>query len=125
MRTVLRVALAGQGVSAADLANLLLMLVYAQFESPHPVPDPFGDTRGGAAHRLAGAANALTMVMLQFPAAPDRGLANPAQAATRGGAVSRRSVAVCAGDTAIWWHWIVAVVLLSVRECILFPCSTC
>lgn len=99
MRAVLRVLWQDRGFLLLIMANLLLMLVYAQFESPLIQYL----TRAGTpeVERLIGwlvTTNALTIVMLQFPpAAPDCPLVHAAQAATRGGALSRRPVAVCAG----------------------------
>ncbi len=92
-------SLAGQGISAADhgqsAADAGLCPVRV---APHPVSDPRGDAGGGAAHRLAGDdQRADHSDAAVSPAAPDCPLVHTAQAATRGGALSRRPVAVCAG----------------------------
>ena len=105
------------------MANMLLMLVYAQFESPLIQYL----TRAGTpeVERLIGwlvSTNALTIVILQFPLLH----------LTANWSIKRRlqlgvafflsaQLQFALGDTAIWWHWIVAVILLSIGECILFP----
>lgn len=123
MRAVLRVLWLDRGFLLLTLANLLLMLVYAQFESPLIQYL----TRAGTpeVERLIGwlvATNALTIVILQFPLLH----------LTANWLTKRRlqlgvafflsaQLQFALGDTAIWWHWIVAVILLSIGECILFP----
>lgn len=123
MRAVLRVLWQDRGFLLLTLANMLLMLVYAQFESPLIQYL----TRAGTpeVERLIGwlvATNALTIVILQFPLLH----------LTANWLTKRRlqlgvafflsaQLQFALGDTAIWWHWIVAVILLSIGECILFP----
>ena len=123
MRAVLRVLWQDRGFLLLTMANMLLMLVYAQFESPLIQYL----TRAGTpeVERLIGwlvSTNALTIVILQFPLLH----------LTANWSIKRRlqlgvafflsaQLQFALGDTAIWWHWIVAVILLSVGECILFP----
>ena len=123
MRAVLRVLWQDRGFLLLTMANMLLMLVYAQFESPLIQYL----TRAGTSEveRLIGwlvSTNALTIVILQFPLLH----------LTANWSIKRRlqlgvafflsaQLQFALGDTAIWWHWIVAVILLSVGECILFP----
>ena len=123
MRAVLRVLWQDRGFLLLTMANMLLMLVYAQFESPLIQYL----TRAGTpeVERLIGwlvSTNALTIVILQFPLLH----------LTANWSIKRRlqlgvafflsaQLQFALGDTAIWWHWIVAVILLSIGECILFP----
>ena len=123
MRAVLRLLSQARGFLLLTMANMLLMLVYAQFESPLIQYL----TRAGTpeVERLIGwlvSTNALTIVILQFPLLH----------LTANWSIKRRlqlgvafflsaQLQFALGDTAIWWHWIVAVILLSIGECILFP----
>lgn len=123
MRAVLRVLWQDRGFLLLTMANMLLMLVYAQFESPLIQYL----TRAGTpeVERLIGwlvATNALTIVILQFPLL--HLTANwPIRRRLQLGVAFFLSAQLqfALGDTAIWWHWIVAVILLSIGECILFP----
>ncbi|MGY3903847.1 MDR family MFS transporter [Aeromonas lusitana] len=123
MRAVLRVLWQDRGFLLLTMANMLLMLVYAQFESPLIQYL----TRAGApeVERLIGwlvATNALTIVILQFPLL--HLTANwPIKRRLQLGVAFFLSAQLqfALGDTAIWWHWIAAVILLSIGECILFP----
>ncbi|MGB6190664.1 MAG: MFS transporter [Aeromonas molluscorum] len=123
MRAVLRVLARDRGFLLLTLANLLLMLVYAQFESPLIQYL----TRAGTpeVERLIGllvTANALTIVILQFPLLHLTANWRIKHRLQLGVALFLGAQLLFAlGDTAIWWHWLVAVVLLSVGECILFP----
>lgn len=123
MRAVLRVLSQDRGFLLLTMANLLLMLVYAQFESPLIQYL----TRSGTPEvaRLIGwlvTTNALTIVILQFPLL-HLTAAWPTRRRLQLGVAFFFSAQLqfALGDTTIWWHWIVAVVLLSVGECILFP----
>ena len=123
MRAVLRVLWQDRGFLLLTMANMLLMLVYAQFESPLIQYL----TRAGTpeVERLIGwlvSTNARTIVILQVPLLH----------LTANWSIKRRlqlgvafflsaQLQFALGDTAIWWHWIVAVILLSIGECILFP----
>ena len=116
MRAVLRVLWQDRGFLLLTMANMLLMLVYAQFESPLIQYL----TRAGTpeVERLIGwlvSTNALTIVILQFPLLH----------LTANWSIKRRlqlgvafflsaQLQFALGDTAIWWHWIVAVILLRV-----------
>jgi MFS family permease len=123
MRAVLRVLWQDRSFLLLTMANMLLMLVYAQFESPLIQYL----TRAGTpeVERLIGwlvSANALTIVILQFPLL--HLTANwPIKRRLQLGVAFFLSAQLqfALGDTAIWWHWIVAVILLSIGECILFP----
>ncbi|WP_310597866.1 MDR family MFS transporter [Aeromonas aquatica] len=123
MRAVLRVLWQDRGFLLLTLANVLLMLVYAQFESPLIQYL----TRAGTpeVERLIGwlvSANALTIVILQFPLLHLTANWLIKSRLQLGVAIFLGAQLLFAlGDTAIWWHWIVAVILLSVGECILFP----
>ncbi|MCH7372728.1 MFS transporter [Aeromonas sp. MR16] len=123
MRAVLRVLWQDRGFLLLTLANVLLMLVYAQFESPLIQYL----TRAGTpeVERLIGwlvSANALTIVILQFPLLHLTANWLIKSRLQLGVAIFLGAQVLFAlGDTAIWWHWIVAVILLSVGECILFP----
>lgn len=123
MRAVLRVLSQDRGFLLLTMANLLLMLVYAQFESPLIQYL----TRSGTpeVEQLIGwlvTTNALTIVILQFPLL-HLTAAWPTRRRLQLGVAFFFSAQLqfALGDTTIWWHWIVAVVLLSVGECILFP----
>ncbi len=105
------------------LANLLMMLVYAQVESPLIQYL----TRAGAPEvetlvALLVATNALTIITLQFPLLH----------LTRRWRVSLRlqfsillmasaQVLFALSSPALLWPWLVAVFLLSVGEAVLFP----
>ncbi|MFM4803591.1 MDR family MFS transporter [Aeromonas bivalvium] len=123
MRAVLRVLGRDRAFLLLTLANLLLMLVYAQFESPLIQYL----TRAGTPEvaRLVGllvTTNALTIVLLQFPLLHLTARWRIKHRLQLGVALFLGAQLLFAlGDTAIWWHWIVAVILLSVGECILFP----
>ena len=125
MRAVLRVLWQDRGFLLLIMANLLLMLVYAQFESPLIQYL----TRAGTpeVERLIGwlvTTNALTIVMLQFPLLHLTARWSTRRKLQLGVALFLGAqLQFALGDTAIWWHWIVAVILLSVGECILFPLS--
>ncbi|MGL5815798.1 MAG: MDR family MFS transporter [Aeromonas sp.] len=123
MRAVLRVLWLDRGFLLLTLANLLLMLVYAQFESPLIQYL----TRAGTpeVEHLIGwlvATNALTIVILQFPLLHLTASWHTKRRLQLGVAFFLGAqLQFALGDTAIWWHWIVAVILLSIGECILFP----
>ncbi|WP_434663676.1 MDR family MFS transporter [Aeromonas sp. NJAU223] len=123
MRAVLRVLWLDRGFLLLTLANLLLMLVYAQFESPLIQYL----TRAGApeVEHLIGylvAINALTIVILQFPLLHLTANWSTKRRLQLGVAFFLGAqLQFALGDTAIWWHWMVAVILLSIGECILFP----
>ena len=123
MRAVLRVLWLDRGFLLLTLANLLLMLVYAQFESPLIQYL----TRAGTpeVEHLIGwlvATNALTIVILQFPLLHLTASWHTKRRLQLGVAFFLGAqLQFALGDTAVWWHWIVAVILLSIGECILFP----
>lgn len=123
LRTMLRVLAQDRAFMLFILANLLMMLVYAQVESPLIQYL----TRAGAPEvetlvALLVATNAVTIITLQFPLLH----------VTRRWRVSLRlrfsillmaaaQVLFALSNPALHWPWLMAVFLLSVGEAVLFP----